>query len=249
MGHSLYIITTEDPLWSDRLIESVIRAYPGQVKGIGLSGGLLTKKRLLMSPFIYGFFRYALLGAKVVWSMCFGGKIAKVAKKHGIPVDDLHSVKDGKLHSILVERGIDLMISVNCSQKLREREFSAPRLGTINIHNSALPEYRGLMPILHAIREGRSENGITVHEINAQLDDGAILAQEHVPLGPRDDLLRVWERCVDRGCEMLPRVMEQVLQGETDKLPNDASRSSYFSFPTWEQIRGYRRALRERRRG
>ncbi|PIE22873.1 MAG: hypothetical protein CSA62_09845 [Planctomycetota bacterium] len=240
----IYIITTEDPLWSDLLVESVIKSFPGQVKGVGLSGGLLTKRRLVMSPFIYGFLRYAVLGSKVVWSMLFGGKVARMAKRHGVPVDELPSVKDGKLESILAEREVELMVSINCSQKLREREFAKPRFGTINIHNSSLPEYRGLMPILHAIREGRGENGVTIHQINKDLDDGGILAQEKLEVAVGEDLLGVWRRCVDLGCSMLPEVIKDVFEGKATASPNDSGQASYFSFPTWAQIRAYRRALR-----
>ena len=95
----------------------------------------------------------------------------------GLTVDHLPSVRDGSLFQILNSRKVELLVSVNCSRKLYRREITFPKFGTINIHNSDLPKYRGLMPILHAIRNGDKKSEISVHFINENFDEGDIIAK------------------------------------------------------------------------
>ena len=72
---NIYIITTEDPLFSLHIIDSIHRNFTKELKGIGFSGGLLTFKRIVLSPLIYGFFNYIKFGFKVLMGLFGFGKI------------------------------------------------------------------------------------------------------------------------------------------------------------------------------
>lgn len=239
---NLYIVTTEDPLYSVKLIESVVNAFPGKVKGIGFTGGLLTPKRILLSPFIYGFLKYFIFAVTIILRKIYGGKIENFCKSQAISISNFPCVKDGKLLAALKNKKIDLLISINCSQKLHVAEYSYPRLGSINIHNSDLPKYGGLMPILHAIRKGDKKSGITVHYISNQLDRGDIIAKDYVTISATDNLFSVWKRSVDVGANLLVNAVDSVISCNVLRQPN-VGEISYYSFPNLSQIWQYRKKL------
>ena len=239
---NLYILTTEDPLYSVKLIESVVEAFPGQVVGIGFTGGLFTLKRVLLSPLIYGFFKYCTFAISIMFRKLYGGKIENFCKSKQIPISHYPSVKDGKLLAVLQSKKIDLLISINCSQKLNVAEYSYPRLGSINIHNSDLPKYGGLMPILHAIRNDDKKSGVTVHYISNELDKGDIIAKDYVTISPSDNLFSVWKRSVDVGANLLTVAITNILSSDVVRHRN-IGKASYFSFPTIRQILQYRKSI------
>ena len=239
---NLYILTTEDPLYSVKLIESVVNAFPGQVKGIGFTGGLLTPKRILLSPFIYGFIRYCKIASTIIFRKFYGGKIDNFCKSQEIPRSHFPCVKDGKLLAALKNKKIDLLISINCSQKLHVAEYSYPKLGSINIHNSDLPKYGGLMPILHAIRKGDKKSGVSVHYISNQLDRGDIIAKDYVTISASDNLFSVWKRSVDVGANLLIATITNIISDNVVRHSN-VGKASYYSFPTIRQILQYRKSI------
>ena len=157
-------------------------------------------------------------------------------------VDVRAVVKDGKLLAVLQSKKIDLLISINCSQKLNVAEYSYPRLGSINIHNSDLPKYGGLMPILHAIRNDDKKSGVTVHYISNELDKGDIIAKDYVTISPSDNLFSVWKRSVDVGANLLTVAITNILSSDVVRQRN-VGKASYFSFPTIRQILQYRKSI------
>jgi len=72
--------------------------------------------------------------------------------------------------------------------------IATPRLGTLNLHTSLLPKYRGASPIQTAIANGERETGVTLMRVIRQLDAGPLAAAEHVVIGPRDTALDVEQR-------------------------------------------------------
>ena len=98
---NIYIITTEDPLFSINIIRAVHKNFNKELIGIGFSGGLMTFKRILFSPLIYGLINYIIYGFKVLISFFGFGKIKNYCRLNNICFDNLQSVQDGKLMKIL----------------------------------------------------------------------------------------------------------------------------------------------------
>ena len=144
--------------------------------------------------------------------------------------------------AVLKNKKIDLLISINCSQKLQAAEYSYPKLGSINIHNSDLPKYGGLMPILHAIRKGDKKSGVTVHYISSQLDRGDIIAKDYVTISSSDNLFSVWKRSVDVGANLLTAAITNIISNNVVRQSN-VGNASYYSFPTIRQILQYRKSI------
>jgi methionyl-tRNA formyltransferase len=79
---------------------------------------------------------------------------------------------------------VDVIVMANYPKILRRPLFSLPPLGTINVHPSMLPAYRGPHPLRSVIARGERQTGVTVHQVDAGIDSGPILAQRPIDVGP-----------------------------------------------------------------
>ena len=110
-----------------------------------------------------------------------------------------------------VERlsGLDLLVV--CRFELLPPEvFTRPRLGTVNVHSSLLPQYRGIHPVSWALVDGASETGVTVHAIDDGVDTGAILRQRRVTIEDRDDLHSLTQRLDAVSAELMVSLFEEI---------------------------------------
>ena len=89
--------------------------------------------------------------------------------------------------------GADLFVVI-AFKILPEVIFTLPPLGTINVHASLLPRYRGAAPIQRAVEAGERESGVTVFKIMKQVDTGPILLQKSIPIGPDETAQHLYER-------------------------------------------------------
>ncbi|MDE2334073.1 MAG: methionyl-tRNA formyltransferase [Rhodospirillales bacterium] len=87
--------------------------------------------------------------------------------------------------------------------------LAAPRRGCLNIHASLLPRWRGAAPIQAAILAGDAATGITVMQMDAGLDTGAMLLREAVPIGPRDTAADLHDRLADLGARLVLRALAE----------------------------------------
>jgi methionyl-tRNA formyltransferase len=97
--------------------------------------------------------------------------------------------------------------------------FTMPRLGTINLHASLLPKYRGAAPINWAIINGERETGVTTFFIEEKVDTGAILLQRQVPIGPEETAGQLHDRLALVGAELLVETVNQIAEGKAVPVP------------------------------
>lgn len=107
--------------------------------------------------------------------------IKKEAKKLGLPIFTPYNLLEKEFLNNIDELNLDLIIVV-AFKKLPKVFFSKPKLGTINIHASLLPKYRGAAPINWAIINGEKETGLTTFFINENIDTGDIILQEKIKI-------------------------------------------------------------------
>src|SRR5690606_779008 len=81
--------------------------------------------------------------------------------------------------------------------------WDMPPMGTINVHGSLLPQYRGAAPINWAIINGETETGVTTFKLKHEIDTGDILLQRRVPIKPGDNVGTVYEKLMQAGAELL----------------------------------------------
>lgn len=112
--------------------------------------------------------------------------VKKLALQASIPVLQPESVKESAFHSELRTYEPDIIALTAYGKILPESIINLPPLGTINVHGSLLPKYRGAAPIQWALINGETETGITIMQMDKGMDTGDILLQKKLPIGPED---------------------------------------------------------------
>lgn len=125
----------------------------------------------------------------------------------------------------------DLIIVGGFSQILRGPLLAIPRLGSVNVHPSLLPRYRGPNPLFWVLANGEHETGVTIHLIDHGIDSGAIVAQERIAIGPNDDERTLLGRSAQDAARLLRATLPQLLRGATPRVPQRAEDATYFPLP------------------
>ncbi len=105
--------------------------------------------------------------------------------------------------------------------------FSIPDYGTINVHFSLLPLYRGAAPVQRALENGDERTGITIFEINRRMDSGDVWAQKKFDILAEDTTETLWQRLSSEGAPFLVETMHNILGGKIKKLPQDHERATH----------------------
>jgi len=146
------------------------------------------------------------------------------ADRLGLPVTQPERINSKETLRLLRQATPEVIVVAAYGQILREAVFSLPPLGTINIHASLLPRYRGAAPINWAIIRGAVETGITTFLIEAGLDTGKILLQRAVSIGWDETAGELHERLSFLGSEVIldtlagleAKTLEPVAQDEKE---------------------------------
>src|SRR5713226_3910388 len=120
-------------------------------------------------------------GKEIVYS-----PVKQAALTHGIPVWQPGSLKRAENSAALAAYQADLYIVAAFGQILPQAVLDQPRYGTLNIHASLLPRYRGADPIAEAILQGDSEAGVTIMLLDAGIDTGAMLLKRSIALSDEE---------------------------------------------------------------
>ena len=129
----------------------------------------------------------------------------------------------------LQKSGIDLIIVCGYKFIIPKEIFSIPINGTINIHPSLLPRYRGQHVINWAIVNGESETGISLHFMEETLDTGAIVIQKAVPIHFEDTAKDLHDRLYSEACSLLIKVIRDIEQGRSlEGKVQDSSVATFF---------------------
>ena len=91
--------------------------------------------------------------------------------------------------------------------------FTLPRLGTLNVHDSLLPEYAGFSPLIWALINGERSAGITIHALGPGLDAGNILYQELIAIGASEDVASLYDRLNSIQRAVLAATLQRYLDG------------------------------------
>jgi methionyl-tRNA formyltransferase len=110
--------------------------------------------------------------------------VKAVAVAHGIPVVQPARLRDPGWSERLAEHAADVAVVVAFGQILPRAVLDVPHRGSINVHASLLPRYRGAAPIAWAIIRGERESGITTFQMDEGMDTGSVLLQRAAAIGP-----------------------------------------------------------------
>ncbi len=152
--------------------------------------------------------------------------VALWADAHNIPC-----LKPEKLDAELIEKlaSFDLALSIVVAygKILPEEIISLPSLGTINIHYSLLPKYRGASPVEAALLSGATVTGVSIQQMAYKLDSGPIITEIETPIGADETKETLRSRLTDMGAELLAQTLPDIFSGNIIKTPQDESGATY----------------------
>ena len=150
-----------------------------------------------------------------------------LAEKLKLPVLQPLKARDEKFISELRELKPDLMVVVAYGQILPQSILDLPSHGCLNVHTSLLPKYRGAAPIQWAIADGEPETGVTIMQMDAGLDTGAIVSVRRTSILPTDDSQTLHDRLAQLGAELLVGTIPDYVAGKISPQPQPATGSTY----------------------
>jgi methionyl-tRNA formyltransferase len=153
------------------------------------------------------------------------------AQQHGIAVAQPRSLRlDGKYpdaaqagERALRDAALDVLVVAAYGLILPAWTLAAPRLGCINIHASLLPRWRGAAPIQRAIEAGDAETGVTIMQMDAGLDTGAMLRAEAIAIGADDSAASLHDKLAELGARLVVEVLKSTPPWSATAQPADGA--------------------------
>lgn len=143
------------------------------------------------------------------------------AAERSIPVLQPESIKAPEAVEALRQLRADLFVVAAYGQMLSVAVLETPRLGTINIHASLLPKYRGATPIHAAILNGDPETGVTIIQIEPKMDAGPMLGEVRTKIRPDETTGQLEERLAELSIPLVFRVIDEIEAGVARPVQQD----------------------------
>lgn len=138
--------------------------------------------------------------------------VKEYALEHHLPVLQPEKLKEDAFLSSLIQFAPQLLVVV-AFRMLPKMVWQVPEYGTINLHASLLPQYRGAAPIHWAVMNGEETTGLTTFFINEDIDTGDVLLQETVPIGKEMDSGELHDVMQEKGAALLLKTVDEIRQG------------------------------------
>jgi methionyl-tRNA formyltransferase len=156
--------------------------------------------------------------------------VKKFALAHGLKVLQPSKLKDPGFIDELKALKADVQIVV-AFRMLPEVVWDMPPMGTINVHASLLPKYRGAAPINWAIINGEKETGVTTFKLQHQIDTGNILLQEKTGIKEDENAGELHDKLKELGANVLIKTLHLVNEGTLVEKPQDLQNNNDFHAP------------------
>ncbi len=144
--------------------------------------------------------------------------VKKVAQQHDLPILQPKSLKDDEFKKQLRKLNPDIFVIV-AFRILPKDVINIPTHGSINLHSSLLPRYRGAAPINWALLNGDKETGVSIFQIEPKVDTGDILFQKKISIEELDTCQEVHDKLADIGADAIPYVLSNL--GNLNSIPQD----------------------------
>lgn len=145
--------------------------------------------------------------------------VKQLALAHGIPVDQPEKLRTPEQQAALAACAPDVLVVAAYGLILPQAVLDLPRLGCLNIHASLLPRWRGAAPIHRAIEAGDAETGITIMQMDAGLDTGAMLLAEHLPILADDTTASLHDKLSALGGRLIVEALHRLERGPQPATP------------------------------
>ena len=144
--------------------------------------------------------------------------IKQFAEVNGLKILQPEKLKADDFLSELSSLQADLFVVV-AFRMLPEVVWNMPPKGTINLHASLLPQYRGAAPINRAVMNGETETGLSTFFLTHEIDTGNVIAQVKLPIGPSDNAGDMHDRMMISGADLLSETVERIMNNDYRSMP------------------------------
>ena len=203
----------------------------------------------------FGVFQCAKMGSKTYFrklqnlldklsgSKLYGGtcSIEAAANKIGADFKVISNVNNKEYVEHGRELNPDLIISFSAPQIIKPTLLGIPRYGILNVHGALLPNYRGCLPSFWYLFNEEKWSGATVHYMSADIDDGDICVQKSIDISDCKTMFQLMRKTKLVGGEAMVEAIERVSNGTLEPRKNDTKNGSYFTWPTVEQAKEFRK--------
>ena len=145
----------------------------------------------------------------------------------GAPVYQPLKMRDGEALGIVRELAPELIVVAAYGKLLPEDILNTPPYGSINVHSSLLPKYRGAAPINWAILNGERVTGVSIMYMAKELDAGDVILCRETPIDPDEDAQALTARLALLGADALAEAVEQLKNGTAQRTAQDHSAFTY----------------------
>ncbi len=146
--------------------------------------------------------------------------VKKFARQHNLDILQPTHLKDPDFISQLKNYHADYFIVV-AFRMLPEAVWALPRGGTINLHGSLLPHYRGAAPINRAIMNGEKITGVSTFMIEKEIDTGNLLLQEKINIQPEDNAGTIHDQLMEVGAKLVIKTLEELEAGNIQPIKQE----------------------------
>ena len=153
--------------------------------------------------------------------------VAGVAGELGIPALKPERVRDPAVRERLAAERADAFAVVAFGAILPRELLALPRAGSLNLHGSLLPDYRGAAPVQRALWDGRTETGVTTLFMDEGIDTGDVVLRQREPIRDEDDAGTLAARLAGLGAPLLARSCTLAHEGRAPREPQDPAAGSY----------------------
>ncbi|MDE2776765.1 MAG: methionyl-tRNA formyltransferase [Chloroflexota bacterium] len=153
--------------------------------------------------------------------------IKSLARAAGIPIMQPRRIREAAAIEALRTWDADVFVVAAYGQILPQALLDLPPAGTVNVHASLLPRWRGAAPIQAAIRAGDSASGATIMLVDAGLDTGPLLAKRELPLANNETGGSLHDKLSRLGADLLAETLPRYLSGLIEPQAQDDSLATY----------------------
>jgi methionyl-tRNA formyltransferase len=146
--------------------------------------------------------------------------VKQYAQTLNVPILQPEKLKDPVFIEQLRSLQANLQVVV-AFRMLPEQVWDMPQYGTINLHGSLLPHYRGAAPINWAVINGDTETGLTTFFIEKEIDTGKIIFADRLPIGPDENAGHLHDRMMEAGGKLLVKTLQAIEAGNYPQVPQN----------------------------
>jgi len=153
--------------------------------------------------------------------------VKEFALAHNIPVFQPENLKDEALYAELAALKPDISAVVAYGMMIPNNIIDLPKMGTINVHGSLLPKYRGAAPMQYSVLNGDETAGVTIMYVTEALDSGDIILKKEIPVGVDETFGELHDRLAVLGAEALVEAMRGIVEGTSTRTPQNSAEATF----------------------